>query len=147
MYNSLKIISSVVVPYGTGTDSTVSVSDRNPRTICNREVVNENPEDFLEQPNWSQNNSFLGSCLRLEHSSCVADTQKPPEMISGKMTGVMCGYSAVFMRFAWMVQPRNLHLLVLHASNETVQLYQLYRFLNAQGYSQNQEEEEAAETK
>ncbi|TXG54820.1 hypothetical protein EZV62_020076 [Acer yangbiense] len=78
--------------------------------------------------------------------AAVADTQKPPEMISGKMTGVMCGYSAVFMRFAWMVQPRNLHLLVLHASNETVQLYQLYRFLNAQGYSLNQKEE-AAETK
>ncbi|KAI9177753.1 hypothetical protein LWI28_018860 [Acer negundo] len=43
--------------------------------------------------------------------AAVADTQKPPEMISGNMTGVMCVYSALFMRFAWMVQPRNLHLL------------------------------------
>ncbi|XWS44036.1 hypothetical protein CRYUN_Cryun15aG0010600 [Craigia yunnanensis] len=53
-------------------------------------------------------------------------------MISGNMTAVMCGYSALFMRFAWMVQPRNLHLLVCHASNETVQLYQLSRWIKAQ---------------
>ena len=46
---------------------------------------------------------------------------------------VMCVYSALFMRFAWMVQPRNYHLLVCHASNETVQLYQLSRWVKAQG--------------
>ncbi|KAL5793363.1 hypothetical protein ACOSP7_001957 [Xanthoceras sorbifolium] len=75
--------------------------------------------------------------------AAVADTKKPPEMISGSMTGVMCVYSALFMRFAYMVQPRNLHLLVCHASNETVQLYQLSRFLKAQGDSQKQKKEEA----
>ncbi|KAJ4729422.1 Mitochondrial pyruvate carrier [Melia azedarach] len=61
------------------------------------------------------------------------DRKKPPELISGNMTGVMCVYSALFMRFAWMVQPRNLHLLVCHASNETVQLYQFSRWAKAQG--------------
>jgi Mitochondrial pyruvate carriers len=39
----------------------------------------------------------------------------------------MCVYSALFMRFAWMVQPRNYLLLACHASNETVQMYQLSR--------------------
>merc|ERR1712146_359935 len=28
------------------------------------------------------------------------------------MTGVLCGYSLLFTRFAWMVQPRNYLLLV-----------------------------------
>ena len=45
----------------------------------------------------------------------------------------MCIYSALFMRFAWMVQPRNYLLLACHASNETVQLYQLSRWARAQG--------------
>jgi hypothetical protein len=31
------------------------------------------------------------------------------------------------MRFAWMVQPRNYLLLACHASNESVQLYNLSR--------------------
>uniref|UniRef100_A0A251RPH7 Mitochondrial pyruvate carrier n=1 Tax=Helianthus annuus TaxID=4232 RepID=A0A251RPH7_HELAN len=45
----------------------------------------------------------------------------------------MCVYSGLFMRFAWMVQPRNYLLLACHASNETVQLYQLSRFAKHQG--------------
>ncbi|KAM3267028.1 mitochondrial pyruvate carrier 1-like isoform X1 [Capsicum annuum] len=64
----------------------------------------------------------------------ILDTQKPPDVISGNMTSVMCVYSALFMRFAWMVKPRNYFLLVTHASNETVQLYQLSRWAKAQGY-------------
>ncbi|KAG6385969.1 hypothetical protein SASPL_154852 [Salvia splendens] len=64
----------------------------------------------------------------------LVDMQKPPEMISGNMTGAMCVYSALFMRFAWMVQPRNYLLLACHASNETVQLYQLSRWAKGQGY-------------
>ncbi|XP_012462585.1 mitochondrial pyruvate carrier 1 [Gossypium raimondii] len=64
----------------------------------------------------------------------LVDMNKPPEMISGNMTSAMCVYSALFMRFAWMVQPRNYLLLACHASNETVQLYQLSRWARAQGY-------------
>lgn len=89
----------------------------------------------------------------------LVDTQKPPEMISGNMTSgrkfvlnwtstwndigphpsppsgvaAMCVYSALFMRFAWMVQPRNYLLLACHASNESVQLYQLSRWAKSQG--------------
>uniref|UniRef100_A0A6M2F7T7 Mitochondrial pyruvate carrier n=1 Tax=Populus davidiana TaxID=266767 RepID=A0A6M2F7T7_9ROSI len=67
----------------------------------------------------------------------LVDMKKPPEMISGNMTGAMCVYSALFMRFAWMVQPRNYLLLVCHASNETVQLYQLSRWARGQGKNEN----------
>lgn len=91
----------------------------------------------------------------------MADMKKPAETISGNMTtgqceyvsiilemplshisdeadrwfgsAAMCLYSGALMRFAWMVQPRNYLLLACHASNEVVQLYQLSRWVNAQG--------------
>ena len=40
---------------------------------------------------------------------------------------VMCIYSMLFMRFAWVVQPRNYLLLTCHMCNETVQQYQMFR--------------------
>lgn len=40
----------------------------------------------------------------------------------------MCVYSLLFMRFAWMIQPRNYLLLACHASNECVQLNQMRRY-------------------
>ncbi|KAL2581805.1 hypothetical protein GLYMA_15G246900v4 [Glycine max] len=57
----------------------------------------------------------------------LANLNKPPEMISGNMTGAMCVYSTLFMRFAWMVQPHNYLLFAYHASNEIVQLYHFSR--------------------
>ncbi|KAK4272169.1 hypothetical protein QN277_020758 [Acacia crassicarpa] len=75
--------------------------------------------------------------------AAAVDTQKPPEMISPNMTAVMCGYSALFMRFAWVVQPRNIHLMICHISNETVQLYQLSRYFFAHRKLEKKEEEEA----
>nr|XP_009391928.1 PREDICTED: mitochondrial pyruvate carrier 1-like isoform X2 [Musa acuminata subsp. malaccensis] len=65
--------------------------------------------------------------------AAMADMKKPAETISGNMTTAMCLYSGALMRFAWMVQPRNYLLLACHASNEVVQLYQLSRWVNAQG--------------
>ena len=38
---------------------------------------------------------------------------------------VLCVYSALFMRFAWAVQPRNYLLFACHASNECVQVRDL----------------------
>jgi hypothetical protein len=35
---------------------------------------------------------------------------KGPEIIDMEMTGVMIGYSSLFMGFAWQVQPRNMLL-------------------------------------
>ncbi|XP_061952468.1 mitochondrial pyruvate carrier 1 isoform X1 [Populus nigra] len=72
----------------------------------------------------------------------LVDIKKPPEMISGNMTGAMCVCSALLMRFAWMVQPRNYLLLACHASNETVQLYQLSRWAKGQGYLPSEKKEE-----
>mmetsp|Transcript_3537 Transcript_3537/g.12728 ORF Transcript_3537/g.12728 Transcript_3537/m.12728 type:complete len:115 (+) Transcript_3537:204-548(+) len=74
----------------------------------------------------------------------LSDMSKPPEMISGNMTSAMCVYSALFMRFAWEVQPRNYLLLACHASNETVQLYQLSRWAQYE-YGSKKEEPEAAQ--
>ena len=61
--------------------------------------------------------------------AAIADFKKDPELISGKMTGALTVYSLLFMRFAWMVQPRNYLLFACHATNETAQLVQGYRFL------------------
>ena len=77
----------------------------------------------------------------------VADTQKDPELLSPNMTGgafgtadtllsqdkhvtnaAMCVYSALFMRFALAIQPKNYLLFACHAANETVQLYNLSRW-------------------
>jgi hypothetical protein len=60
----------------------------------------------------------------------LLDMKKPAEAISLNMTGVLCAYSLLFMRFAWMVKPRNYILLSCHVCNETVQGYQLTRALN-----------------
>jgi hypothetical protein len=52
---------------------------------------------------------------------------EPVEKASPKLTAVLATYSAVFMRFAWMVIPRNYLMLATHVANETVQVYQLGR--------------------
>ncbi|KAI8593204.1 mitochondrial pyruvate carrier [Geranomyces variabilis] len=62
--------------------------------------------------------------------AAIADTRKSPELISGKMTAAMTMYSLLFMRFAWMVQPRNYLLFACHFTNEGCQLMQGYRFIN-----------------
>lgn len=45
------------------------------------------------------------------------------------MFTALCLYSAVFMRFAWKVQPRNLLLLGCHMTNFCVQGTQGTRFI------------------
>jgi hypothetical protein len=52
---------------------------------------------------------------------------KGPEIVDMPMTGVMIGYSSLFMRFAWMVQPRNYLLFACHTFNVGAQLNQLRR--------------------
>ena len=58
----------------------------------------------------------------------LVDTQKPEELVSGPMTGTLCLYSALFMRFAWRVEPRNYILFACHATNECVQMYNFQRW-------------------
>lgn len=62
--------------------------------------------------------------------AALADVRKNPEIISGKMTLALTLYSAVFMRFAWKVQPRNLLLFACHITNFTAQGTQGCRFIN-----------------
>ncbi|XP_033225468.1 mitochondrial pyruvate carrier 1 [Belonocnema kinseyi] len=62
--------------------------------------------------------------------AAIADIQRDPKYISGKMTLALCLYSAMFMRFALKVQPRNLLLFGCHFVNEGAQLTQGYRFLS-----------------
>ena len=62
----------------------------------------------------------------------IYDLNKPAEAISVNMSMVLCGYSALFMRFFWMVTPRNYLGLSCHICNEAVQGYQLQRALRYQ---------------
>ncbi|XP_046738044.1 mitochondrial pyruvate carrier 1 [Diprion similis] len=62
--------------------------------------------------------------------AAIADIQRDPKFISGKMTLALCLYSAMFMRFAIKVQPRNLLLFACHFVNEGAQLTQGARFIN-----------------
>ena len=55
--------------------------------------------------------------------------RSPAVVISLNMTGALCVYSALFMRFALVVKPRNMLLFACHVSNEAVQLTQIGRRL------------------
>ncbi|KAM3086630.1 hypothetical protein ACMFMG_000756 [Clarireedia jacksonii] len=61
--------------------------------------------------------------------AAVMDTQKSPELISGKMTLALCIYSATFMRYALAVTPMNPLLFLCHFVNEGAQLTQGYRWM------------------
>ncbi|EPY50051.1 hypothetical protein SPOG_03520 [Schizosaccharomyces cryophilus OY26] len=62
--------------------------------------------------------------------AAILDLKKDPKLISGQMTSALLVYSAVFMRYAWMVSPRNYLLMGCHAFNCTVQSVQGVRFTN-----------------
>jgi len=62
--------------------------------------------------------------------AAIMDTQKDPEFISGRMTGALVVYSAVFARYALAVTPKNYLLFGCHIVNTSAQLTQGYRFTN-----------------
>ncbi|KAF2474777.1 UPF0041 domain protein [Lindgomyces ingoldianus] len=61
--------------------------------------------------------------------AAVADMTKDPEIISGRMTAALSCYSAVFMRYALAVSPRNYLLFGCHFINCASQLTQGYRYM------------------
>ncbi|KAL2715775.1 mitochondrial pyruvate carrier 1 [Vespula squamosa] len=61
--------------------------------------------------------------------AAIADTQKHPKIISGKMTLALTLYSLTFMRFAMRVHPRNMLLFACHGVNAAAQLTQGCRYL------------------
>ncbi|EIW70726.1 hypothetical protein TREMEDRAFT_61237 [Tremella mesenterica DSM 1558] len=61
--------------------------------------------------------------------AALADiVNKDEEFISGVMSPTLAGYSMIFMRFAWRVQPRNYLLFACHATNATAQTVQMGRW-------------------
>lgn len=46
------------------------------------------------------------------------------------MTFALLCYSGIFMRFAWVIIPRNLLMLSMHVANSGVQGYHLTRKIN-----------------
>ena len=65
---------------------------------------------------------------RIKLGAAVYDaTMKGPEIIDMGMTLTLTGYSSLFMRFAWAVQPRNYLLFACHTFNVGAQLNQLRR--------------------
>ncbi|KAK5149090.1 hypothetical protein LTR04_000097 [Oleoguttula sp. CCFEE 6159] len=61
--------------------------------------------------------------------AAVLDTQKDADIISGRMTLALAGYSAVFMRYSMMVTPKNYLLFGCHVVNFSAQMTQGYRYL------------------
>ncbi|VDP16380.1 unnamed protein product [Schistosoma margrebowiei] len=61
--------------------------------------------------------------------AAIGDLKNNPEKISGKMTTALMFYSLAFMRFAYLVQPRNMLLFACHFANETAQSCQFVRYL------------------
>ena len=89
---------------------------------------------FVNSPTGPKTTHFWGPVANWGLvAAAIADMGKPAETISVNMTAVLCGYSMLFMRFAWMVVPRNYLLLVTHVCNECVQSYQLSRALAVRG--------------
>ncbi|TMW62216.1 hypothetical protein Poli38472_009709 [Pythium oligandrum] len=88
---------------------------------------------FVNHPTGPKTTHFWGPVANWGFVlAALADLKKPAESMSINMTATLSMYSLVFMRFAWMVQPRNYLLLACHASNETAQLYHLQRAVRAQ---------------
>ncbi|XP_065371434.1 mitochondrial pyruvate carrier 1 [Calliphora vicina] len=76
--------------------------------------------------------------------AALADINKDPKIISGRMTLALTLYSLVFMRFAWKVQPRNMLLFACHLTNSTTQSIQGIRFINYNYLSDNKDKKQAA---
>ncbi|OQS05976.1 hypothetical protein THRCLA_20480 [Thraustotheca clavata] len=95
---------------------------------------------FLNHPTGPKTTHFWGPIANWGFvAAAIADMKKPADTISVNMTSAMSVYSLIFMRFAWMVQPRNYLLFACHASNEVAQLYQLQRALRAPKKEEDQE--------
>ncbi|CCC69953.1 hypothetical protein NCAS_0D03720 [Naumovozyma castellii] len=62
--------------------------------------------------------------------AALYDLKKDQTLISGPMTFALVAYSAVFMRYATAVTPKNYLLFGCHFVNEVAQLAQGYRFID-----------------
>ncbi|KAI9983070.1 hypothetical protein PInf_006992 [Phytophthora infestans] len=98
---------------------------------------------FINSPTGPKTTHFWGPVANWGFVlAAMADMQRPADVISINMTSALSIYSLIFMRFAWMVKPRNYLLLACHASNETAQLYQLQRGVRYQASKKAAEKQE-----
>ncbi|KAH3903446.1 probable Mitochondrial pyruvate carrier 1 [Saccharomycodes ludwigii] len=78
--------------------------------------------------------------------AAVLDLKKDPDLISGPMTGALVVYSAVFMRYALAVTPKNFLLFGCHLTNEIAQLGQGFRFLKYHNFGNSNNNSKEVET-
>ncbi|KAL9605087.1 MAG: hypothetical protein Q9219_000021 [cf. Caloplaca sp. 3 TL-2023] len=71
--------------------------------------------------------------------AAIADIQKDPELISGRMTSALTLYSATFMRYSLAVTPKNYLLFACHFINFGSQSTQGIRFLKYWNYGGREE--------
>ncbi|KAL8893391.1 MAG: hypothetical protein Q9180_006274 [Flavoplaca navasiana] len=71
--------------------------------------------------------------------AAILDTQKDPELISGRMTAALTVYAATFMRYSMAVTPKNYLLFACHFINFGAQSTQGVRFLKYWHYGGREE--------
>ncbi|KAI2810128.1 hypothetical protein RDWZM_002806 [Blomia tropicalis] len=75
--------------------------------------------------------------------AAIADFKKDPSFISPRMTAALIIYSALFMRFAIRVQPRNMLLFACHITNFSAQTVQGIRCIKYNMENKNKEKNNA----
>ena len=107
------------------------------KTSTKTTVAKETTKEGNQQKDnggWWHSANFWGAMGALAgwgmSGSAIYDAaQQGPEVISLTMTPVLMVYSALFARWAWVVQPRNTFLAACHATNVVAQSNQLRRAL------------------
>ena len=79
---------------------------------------------FINSPVGPKTVHFWGPAANwgLVLASLLDFSSKPAETISTSMTTTLFFYSCFFMRFAWMVKPRNYFLFACHFCNASMQV-------------------------
>ena len=74
---------------------------------------------FINSPTGPMTTHFWGPVANwgLAGSGIYDAALKGPEIINERMSATQCLYSALFCRFAWLVQPRNYILFSCHGAN------------------------------
>eukprot|EP00928_Gymnodinium_smaydae_P062163 TRINITY_DN46084_c0_g1_i1.p1 TRINITY_DN46084_c0_g1~~TRINITY_DN46084_c0_g1_i1.p1 ORF type:complete len:235 (+),score=47.22 TRINITY_DN46084_c0_g1_i1:123-827(+) len=85
---------------------------------------------WLSSPTGPMTTHFWGPIANwgLSLSAIYDATTLGPEVINERMSATQVVYSGLFMRFAWMVQPRNYILFTCHTANVGAQSNQLRRW-------------------
>lgn len=99
---------------------------------------------FMNSPTGPMTTHFWGPVANwgLAASGIYDAALKGPEIINERMSATQVVYSGLFVRFAWMVQPRNYILASCHTANVCAQSNQLRRWAE---YKQGMGTQEASD--